>query len=233
VTTPRRPGLPTDAAADRAPAAGGHTARQPGSAGPPTRKAPKERFWYVVLIAAVCFIAGLGLVIWKLPQWLNRDTATPVATTAQAGEARRIRATLFYVSEDGNQLDAVQREVPFGAGAAAQARRITEMQLAPAPNGLVSPIPSGTSVRNVYVTSTGDAYVDLSHDITAGHSGGSLDEALTVFAIVNALTTNLPDIKAVQILIDGKEVDTLAGHLDLRRPLARAPQWVRKDTLPK
>jgi len=28
-------------------------------------------------------------------------------------------------------------------------------------------------------------------------------------------------VKAVQILIDGKEVETLAGHVDLRQPLAK------------
>ena len=61
--------------------------------------------------------------------------------------------------------------------------------------------------------------------------GGSLielrgDEALAVFTLVNALTVNLPDITAVQILIDGKEVDTLAGHVDLRRPLVQNLTWV-------
>ena len=36
---------------------------------------------------------------------------------------------------------------------------------------------------------------------------------------MSALTSNLPAVTGVQILIDGKEVDTLAGHLDLRRPI--------------
>jgi hypothetical protein len=36
---------------------------------------------------------------------------------------------------------------------------------------------------------------------------------------VNAVTANLPAISQVQILVDGREVDTLAGHIDLRRPL--------------
>jgi hypothetical protein len=31
----------------------------------------------------------------------------------------------------------------------------------------------------------------------------------------------------VQILVDGKEVDTLAGHLDLRRPLAKNLDYVQ------
>jgi hypothetical protein len=48
-----------------------------------------------------------------------------------------------------------------------------------------------------------------------------------VYTIVNALTSNLPAVTAVQILVDGKEVDTLAGHVDLRRPLAKDLGWVQ------
>ena len=48
------------------------------------------------------------------------------------------------------------------------------------------------------------------------------------YAIVNAVTVNLPDIAAVQILVNGKQVDTLAGHIDLRYPLGKALEWVRK-----
>jgi spore germination protein GerM len=203
------------------------------AAGPSGGGGGNQRFWSVVFIGAICLIGGLGLVIWRLPHWLTRDTSTPLPAASPSAEARHIRATLFYVSDDGNQLIAVDREVPLSAGPAEQAHRIVEMQVAPAPGGLVSPIPPGTSVRSVFLTAKGEAYVDLSHEVSTAHSGGSLDEALTVFAIVNALTTNLPDVKAVQILIDGKEVDTLAGHMDLRRPLSRAPEWVRKDATRK
>jgi hypothetical protein len=33
----------------------------------------------------------------------------------------------------------------------------------------------------------------------------------------------------VQILLEGKEVDTLAGHVDLRHPLQKNLQWVRTE----
>ena len=46
-------------------------------------------------------------------------------------------------------------------------------------------------------------------------------ELLTVYAIVNAVTANLPGVQRVQILVDGREVDTIAGHIDVRRPLER------------
>ena len=57
--------------------------------------------------------------------------------------------------------------------------------------------------------------------MTREHGGGSLNELFTVYAVVNALTANMSEISAVQILIEGREVDTLAGHIDLRRPLQR------------
>jgi hypothetical protein len=47
---------------------------------------------------------------------------------------------------------------------------------------------------------------------------------------VNALTVNLPDITAVQLLVDGRDVDTLAGHLDLRRPMAQNTAWIKKGS---
>ena len=43
---------------------------------------------------------------------------------------------------------------------------------------------------------------------------------------MNALTTNIPAINAVQILVNGNEVDTLVGHVDLQHPLERNLQWV-------
>ena len=126
-------------------------------------------------------------------------------------------------------LVSVQREVPFGASVAEQARAIVEAQLA-APPPLVSAIPADTKLREVFVTDRGDAFVDLSGEVTSKHTGGSLDEILSVYAIVNALTVNLPAITRVQILVDGKEVDTLAGHVDLRHPLAKSMDWVLHDT---
>ena len=79
------------------------------------------------------------------------------------------------------------------------------------------------------MTEQGDAFVDLSADVRTRHTGGALDELFTVYSIVNALTTNLPAVKRVQILIDGKEVDTLAGHVDLRHPLQKSQKWVKSE----
>jgi len=83
----------------------------------------------------------------------------------------------------------------------------------------VSVIPAGTALRAFYVTERGEAFVDLSSQVSSAHPGGSLTELLTVYALVNAVTANLPAVQRVQILVEGKEVDTIAGHVDVRRPL--------------
>ena len=73
----------------------------------------------------------------------------------------------------------------------------------------------------MYVSDRNEAFVDLDATVRAKHPGGSMNELFTVYTIVNAITTNLPDVQSVQLLIDGREVDTLAGHVDLRRPLRK------------
>jgi hypothetical protein len=197
----------------------------PGTAAPVSRRA----WWTIVIGGSVLVLVGIWFVIATLPRFL---TSTPGESSAESTggtpEERRIQATLFYVSPEGEALVGVNRAVPYGATPAEQARRIVEAQVAAAPEGAASAFPPGTTVRHVFVTDGGDAYVDLGPEIVKAHSGGSLNESLTVFALVNALTTNLPDIKAVQILIDGKEVDTLAGHIDLHRPLEKSQRWIRR-----
>jgi spore germination protein GerM len=176
-----------------------------------------------IAAAAAFLVAALGALTFLL---LPRSTGEPEATRsnapgpAPAAPNRTITARLFYVSDDGARLTSVEREVPFAEGAE-QAREIVSAQIAAVPEPLVSAIPPGTTLRALFITEQGDAYVDLSREIASAHSGGTLDELLTVYTIVNVLTVNLPAVRSVQILIDGKEVATLAGHVDLRQPLQK------------
>lgn len=175
-------------------------------------------------------VAALAVVIIVVAPRVSRrpvEEAPPPSTSQPPPPPeRKITATLFYVAENGVALMPVQGEVTFGEPIAMQARHIVEAQVAPPPDGQLSAIPTGTKLRALYVHENGDAFVDLTPDVAAGHTGGVLDELFAVYAIVNALTVNLPAITRVQILIDGKEVDTLAGHVDLRQPLAKNLTWV-------
>lgn len=184
--------------------------------------------------AAVLLVAGAG---WAVSRALDRLTgaqpaAEPPAAAAPAASAAdvaHITATLFYGSADGQALVPVRREVPLAEGVVPQGRELLMAQLQPAPEpSIISVIPEGTTLRAFYITDRGDGFVDLSTEVSARHAGGSSAELLTVYAIVHAVTANLPSIRRVQILIDGREADTLAGHVDLRRPLEPNLSLVRE-----
>jgi len=191
-----------------------------------------------VAVLTLITAAAVGTGTWATLRYLSRPGRGPASTSAQAPSAptkqaesaRRIKATLFYVSPDGLHLAASERDVPFADGAPEQAKRIVEALLEPPPDGLASAIPPGAALRGLFVGEHGDAYVDFTGALRTNHPGGSVNEILTVYAIVSALIVNLPAVTTVQILIDGREVDTLAGHVDLRRPLPHAPQWTEKGT---
>lgn len=176
-------------------------------------------------------LVTLGLLGWAVTVGLER-LAGPVSEPAPPPAAppqptAHITATLFYATPDGQQLLPIRREVPLADGVVAQGRQILVAQLTPSPDGQRSVIPGGTQLRAFYVTDRGDAFVDLSRELSAGHPGGTLNELLTVYAIVNAVTANLPAVQRVQLLVDGMEVDTIAGHVDVRRPLTRDTTLVR------
>lgn len=182
------------------------------------------------LLAAVLF--WLVLFVW-LPRMYSRPAAlaTPTRAAAPAAEqpSRKIKARLFYVSDDGQRLTGVEREVPFAERPADQARAIINAQLTPPEAPLVSAIPAGTTLRAVFLTADGQAFLDLSPEITSAHPGGSLNEMLTIYTLVHALALNMPAVTSVQLLVGGKEVETLAGHVDIRRPLTRNLQFTMEN----
>ena len=184
-----------------------------------------------VLTLSLAWLLFIGLPRWTAARRTPPPEEPKTATVAEpepatAPSAPHIKARLYYLSEDGLRLRPEEREILFGAGTAEQARRIVEAQLEPVQPPVASAIPDGTKLKELFISDKGEAYVNLSSEVSTNHPGGSLDEILTVYTLVDALTDNLPAVTSVQILIDGKEVDTLAGHVDLRRPLAKNMTWV-------
>ena len=189
-----------------------------------------------VLFGLAGFTA-LALLAWGVNaglQYLGRTSSPelPVAPAPAPAPTARITATLFYGAPDGVSLAPVRVDVPLAEGAVAQGRQILGALLQPPPAPYRAVVPPGTTLKALYLTANGDAFVDLSADVSTKHPGGTQAELLTVYAIVNAMTTNLQGVQRVQLLIDGREADSVAGHVDVRRPLERDPSLVRQEPAP-
>jgi len=62
-------------------------------------------------------------------------------------------------------------------------------------------------------------YVDLSDEFRRNFQGDVLAEFLLLKGLYESLISNEQEIQDVKILIEGKEIETLGGHLLLTYPL--------------
>jgi spore germination protein GerM len=147
----------------------------------------------------------------------QRDAAAPPADDSEP--LAKASVTLYFPSASFDGLVAETREIidtkrPVDRGA----QIVAALLDGPKTDGALPAVPPGTTLRQLWVRDDGNAYADFSEELASGASGGSADEILTVYAIVDSLTTNVPAIRRVGILVAGRERETL-GHLDIRRPL--------------
>ncbi len=134
---------------------------------------------------------------------------------------------LYFSNLDNSFLFAEKRNILHPADSADFGRKIIHELIEGPCNKLVRTMPEKTVLNAFYVSDDGTAYADFSQEIKEHHPGGSRSEHLTVYSIVNSIVYNVPDIKAVKILINGNEAMTLAGHIGLRAPIRANMVMVR------
>ncbi len=122
--------------------------------------------------------------------------------------------TLFFASEDDSLLHPEERKIPAGASAAEEAAGAVRELIKGPDGGLLSALPPGTRLRELFITKEGTAYVDFSKEI-ANQPSGSSEELAAVYSVVNTLAFNFKPIKKVFILVEGAERETLGGHVNL------------------
>lgn len=144
--------------------------------------------------------------------------------TGEQGTGKTTTVVLYFADNNGH-LAAYRKEVPK----VAEIARLTLNELCqgpPADSGLYPTIPPGAALKDINIKEDGLAIVDFNQNLKSKHWGGSTAELLTVYSIVNTLT-QFPTVKKVQIFIEGERVQTLAGHLDISKPLERDSSLIR------
>ena len=144
---------------------------------------------------------------------------------------RRLNVLVYFPSTTGDGLVGEAREIFMTAAPGDRAKQIlADLISGPMAETALRALPPGTQLRQVYVLEQGTAYVDLSEDLKRGIGGGSTEELFTVYSIINSVALNIPEIRRVGILVEGQPVETLNGHLDLRRPLPPDPSVIVRET---
>ena len=126
---------------------------------------------------------------------------------------------LYFAGRGSYFLTAEQRVVSHPADPVGFADAIVKELITGPQKSLLKTIPDGTQLKALFIAPDGTCYIDLSEAVRKNHPGGTRSELLTIFSMVNSLVLNVPQIERVQILIDGNQSPTLAGHIDLQGPI--------------
>lgn len=136
---------------------------------------------------------------------------------------------LYFSDYEGEYLIGEKRKILKKNDAKEEVKEAIH-ELINGPKGkLIPTLPPRTKLLTFQINDAGLAKVNFNQSLSKDHPGGSSAEMMTVYSIVNSLALNFPQIKRVQILIDGKPIETIAGHLSLRQPLSPKSDLIKRQ----
>jgi hypothetical protein len=170
----------------------------------------------IVLLVLLFFAGGTGGYLY-FAKVFSKDTSVPEGSESPSGKIEDLFSVRIYYPA-GQQLQIEERRLPRKTGQMAIAETVIEQYLKVAGTAQ-SGIPRDTKLLNLYRGADRILYVDLSDDFRRNFQGDVLTEFLLLKGLYESIISNVEDIQDVKILIEGKEIETLGGHLYLLYPL--------------
>ncbi|MDD4237701.1 MAG: GerMN domain-containing protein [Desulfotomaculaceae bacterium] len=183
-------------------------------------------FLLVVGLVAAAFLLGANSPIFN-PQVENPTGNTSESLSQAAGEEKR-EVVLYFSDEQAMYLMPEKRQAAVKEDNIGEAV-VQELIKGPDSTLLKRTLPEDTRLLSLSVKQE-TAYVDFSKEINNSNFAGSAGEIALVYSVVNSLA-EIPGIKMVQFLVEGKEVETLYGHIDTGNPISPDLKLVKTGTL--
>ena len=176
----------------------------------------------LIALAGVSYYFNLRRRVQELVQRPKEPTQPYLAmgpVISESAPPRKVK--LFFPSREKEGLLVLEeRDIRASDLSSVEAKQIVA-ELIRGPGGACCPaLPAETKLRELFILKEGLAVVDFTKEISSNHPGGITQELASIYSIVNSLTQNVAGVKSVQILIEGGEAETLAGHIDISRPIA-------------
>jgi hypothetical protein len=160
--------------------------------------------------------------------WSRRDAGLETAGGGD-GPTLDLAVTLYFPTQ-GTTLAGETRGLAVPDDPERQLLALAHALLAgPESPILAPPLPPGVEVRSVHLDDAGVAFVDLvAPEGAPPPPGGSTEELLRVYSLVNTLALNVAAVEGVVLLWNGEQLVTWSGHLDTSRPLAADPSLIER-----
>ena len=124
---------------------------------------------------------------------------------------------IYFSDPQERMLVAEKRYIFKEEDAALQAKEVVKALLEGSKTGNVNTFPANVVLRDLKLDKDGVAQVNFSAQLTKFHPGGSAAEMATIYSLVNSLNANVPGVKAVRLLVEGKALPSIKGHISTDR----------------
>ncbi|MEJ5376771.1 MAG: GerMN domain-containing protein [bacterium] len=165
--------------------------------------------------------------------WKKEDLGMSQWESRKETPQERKKVTLFFSDEQAEFLVGETREVEDPGTVDGLAGVLLQELLRGPQGGLQPTIPAGTRLLAPVSCSEGICKVNFSQELVTRHPGGTSGEMMTIYSVVETLCENLPKVKRVQFLVEGKPRETLAGHLFIGAAVAPEPGLSKRDAWQK
>lgn len=173
----------------------------------------KQRIGADIVVSFILIALVFGGLFWQKYQEARQLPDTP---PGKQGPAATKKITLFF-GDDESHLIREAREVETCEDRTTCLRSLLEELFVGPVGELTAVIPEWTTINSVTIEDT-LVTVDLGKDFAESLEPGSSAEMMAVYAIVNTICSNMPEIQQVRITLDGDQAARLR-HLDLSEPL--------------
>jgi len=131
-----------------------------------------------------------------------------------------------YFPSEGRLIMEERRIKRLGSVTVSGEEIVEEFLKGPSQRGR-SDVPPGTKVLGLYFGTDGILYVDLSDEFRRNFHGDALSEFLLLKGLYESIISNVTGVDDVKILIEGKEMESIGGHLLVLYPLKNSLTEVR------
>jgi hypothetical protein len=173
----------------------------------------------LIIATIVLFTAAFGMGIYALHMRKQANVGLPAELSGRVappamGATEQI--TLYVADDASGTVNPQTAVIPLPEDRQQRAQEIVRALLTIyLGKNSTHLLGAGSDVRDVYLVNPGTAVLDMNSAFADGHRSGILIENLTIASLVKTVSENIPGILRVEILINGKERDSLAGHADL------------------
>ena len=159
-----------------------------------------------------------GIFVLLLIFFITLFSALYPTSDMDAMKKKEKQIAQIYFSDDQERFLRPEKRYIFKeSDVASQTKEIVKALLEGSKTGLVNTFPHGVTVIDVKIVDNETAAVNFSKSLTKLYQGGSSSEMATIYSLTDSITQNIPSIKKVKILVEGKELSSIKGHISTRK----------------